>query len=63
MSKADTKPRNILRVLKEKNPENFSTLQTIFNMKATIKHDDMEGRSKMQQLMKVLSDEHYVTWD
>lgn len=62
MTVAGIKPRDILNALKRRNKENASTMKTIYNAKANLRTHEMEGRSAMQQLMKVLVEKHYVYW-
>ena len=62
MTLAGIKPRDIMNALKRRNKENASTMKTIYNAKADLRTYEMEGRSAMQQLMKVLVEKYYVYW-
>ncbi|KAI3834623.1 hypothetical protein MKW92_034629, partial [Papaver armeniacum] len=54
---AGARPRNILTSLKQDNKDNYCTIRTVYNAKAKLKEISNEGRSVMQQFMK-LSEEH-----
>ena len=54
------KPKEILRVLKQNDPTNASTIETIYNFKAKYRIGEMQGRSQMQHLLQILDERHYV---
>ncbi|KAI3873903.1 hypothetical protein MKW98_001552 [Papaver atlanticum] len=53
-------PQQVLTALKEKSKENYSTLRTIYNVKAKLRKSQVEGKPAMQQLMELLTQYHYV---
>ncbi|KAI3837427.1 hypothetical protein MKW92_002574, partial [Papaver armeniacum] len=57
---AGARPQNILTSLKQDNKDNYCTIRTVYNVKAKLKEISNEGRSVMQQFMK-LSEEHKYT--
>lgn len=54
------KPKEILRILKQNDPNNASTIDNIYNYKAKHRISEMQGRSKMQHLLKILDERKYV---
>ena len=60
MTVAGVKPRDILCELKERNKENKSTFRTMCIAKANMRTHTLDGRTAIQQLMKILVDKHYV---
>lgn len=59
---AEVKPKEILNAIKWRHKENASIARTIYNAKANMRTHVMEGRSAMQQLLKVLVNFYYVYW-
>ncbi|XP_026452053.1 uncharacterized protein LOC113352451 [Papaver somniferum] len=55
------KPALILSTLKRQNKKNVSTTRTIYNAKSKFRTKVMEGRTKMQKLLQLLDEHHYVT--
>ncbi|XP_026451376.1 uncharacterized protein LOC113351646 [Papaver somniferum] len=55
------KPALILSTLKRQNKKNVSTARTIYNAKSKFRTKVMEGRTKMQKLLQLLDEHHYVT--
>ncbi|KAI3946075.1 hypothetical protein MKX01_024831 [Papaver californicum] len=62
MTKAGNRPQMILCTLKEANPNSHCTMRTIYNARAKIKANWNEGRSSMQQFLK-LAEEHKYNVD
>ena len=60
LSLCGVKPKQILATLKQRDPDNLATMKTIYNVKAYLRLRDLEGRSIVQQLMKMLDEKHYV---
>ena len=56
------KPKDVLNGLKRHHEDNASMIKTSYNAKAKMRIHEMEGRSVMQQLMKVIVAQHYVYW-
>lgn len=63
MSKGGVKPKAVLNILKERDPTNTSTLQTLYNEKKKIQKEYMDDRTQMQQLMKLTAENGYVVAD
>lgn len=62
MISSGIKPKEVLTTLKQKSKGNKSTMRTIYNARAHLRLAEMEGRSEMQQVMKLLREYHYVEW-
>ncbi|XP_038699631.1 PKS-NRPS hybrid synthetase CHGG_01239-like [Tripterygium wilfordii] len=60
MSKNLVKPRNILYTLKNKDPDNVSTIKTIYNARQKFRTAEKAGKSQIQQLMSFLHQYEYV---
>ncbi|KAL7586977.1 hypothetical protein Lser_V15G40093 [Lactuca serriola] len=60
LSAKNVKPHDILSTLKEQNPENVSTLQTIYNAKTKIRKNEHEGMTQMQGLLSSLKKGGYI---
>ena len=60
MTICGVKPKEILRILKQNDPNNASTIDTIYNYKAKHRINEMQGRSKMQHLLTILDERQYV---
>lgn len=60
MAIVGVKPKNVLYELKACNKANTSTMRTIYNAKAKMGLHVMDGRSAMQQLMKIIVDNYHV---
>ncbi|KAI3996886.1 hypothetical protein MKX01_021162 [Papaver californicum] len=56
------RPQQVLKVLKERNKENQSTIRTIYNARAKLRMLEMEGKSVMQQILKLSTQFHYMEW-
>ncbi|RZC65214.1 hypothetical protein C5167_008904 [Papaver somniferum] len=56
------RPQQVLKVLKERNKENHSTIRTIYNARAKLRMLEMEGKSVMQQILKLSTQFHYMEW-
>src|SRR3954464_8607576 len=54
-------PRNILADLKRKKPDSVSNIKQVYNERHNLKVLNMGPRSKMQQLLKLLDDNKYVS--
>src|SRR4051812_14488292 len=54
-------PRNILADLKRKKPDSFSNIKQVYNERHNLKVLNMGPRSEMQQLLKLLGDNNYVS--
>src|SRR3954464_13395214 len=54
-------PRNILADLKRKKPDSISNIKQIYNERHNLKVLNMGPRSEMQQLLKLLGDNNYVS--
>ncbi|KAI3912373.1 hypothetical protein MKX01_038435 [Papaver californicum] len=63
MIRSGIKPKEVLTTLKKRSKgTNKSTMRTIYNARAHLRMTEMEGRSEMQQVMKLLEEYHYVEW-
>ncbi|KAI3947452.1 hypothetical protein MKW98_011442 [Papaver atlanticum] len=63
MIRSGIKPKEVLTTLKKRSRgTNKSTMRTIYNARAHLRMTEMEGRSEMQQVMKLLEEYHYVEW-
>ena len=62
LSISGVKPKDVLCGLKRRHEDNASTMKTIYNAKTKLRIHEMEGRTAMQQLLKVLVAKHYVYW-
>ncbi|KAI3961494.1 hypothetical protein MKX01_001230, partial [Papaver californicum] len=62
MTKSGLRPRQVLKTIKQTSEGNMSTMRTIYNARSRLRLADMERRSAMQQVMKLLSEHHYVEW-
>ncbi|KAI3856565.1 hypothetical protein MKX03_032429 [Papaver bracteatum] len=62
MTKSGLRPRQVLKTIKQTSEGNMSTMRTIYNARSRLRLGDMERRSAMQQVMKLLSEHHYVEW-
>ncbi|KAI3747658.1 hypothetical protein L6452_10224 [Arctium lappa] len=60
LSRKNVKPRDILSTLKEQNPNNVSTLRTIYNARRKFWATEHEGRTQMQVVMSFLQEEGYM---
>ncbi|XP_038701857.1 protein FAR1-RELATED SEQUENCE 4-like [Tripterygium wilfordii] len=60
MSKNLVKPRNILYTLKNRDPNNVSTIKTIYNACQKFRTTEKAGKSQIQQLMSFLHQYEYV---
>ncbi|XP_038693791.1 uncharacterized protein LOC119991519 [Tripterygium wilfordii] len=60
MSKNYVKPRNILNSLKNRDPDNASTIDTIYNARKKIRAAEKADRSEMQVLMSFLHESGYI---
>ncbi|XP_026422273.1 uncharacterized protein LOC113318345 [Papaver somniferum] len=56
------RPKQVLKALKERNKENHSTIRTIYNARAKLRVHEMEGKSVMQQIIKLSTQFHYLEW-
>ncbi|KAI3847457.1 hypothetical protein MKX03_001970 [Papaver bracteatum] len=56
------RPQQVLKVLKERNKENHSTIRTIYNARAKLRMLEMEGKSVMQQILKLSTQFRYMEW-
>src|SRR3954467_14475889 len=54
-------PRNILVDLKRKKPDSVSNIKQVYNERHNLKVLNMGPRSEMQQLLKLLGDNNYVS--
>src|SRR4051812_10937734 len=54
-------PRNILANLKRKKPDSVSNIKQVYNERHNLKVLKMGPRSEMQQLLKLLGDNQYVS--
>src|SRR3954470_6691307 len=54
-------PRNILTDLKRKKPDSVSNIKQVYNERHNLKVLKMGPRSEMQQLLKLLGDNKYVS--
>lgn len=59
MTISGVRPRNILSAIRIDNPENKSTIRTVYNAKVKIKQHNTEGRTVMQQFMKLAYSHSY----
>ncbi|XP_026443354.1 uncharacterized protein LOC113343346 [Papaver somniferum] len=57
------KPKSILNTIKEKYPDNVSTVRTIRNAKLRHGISESAGRTILQLLHAYLDQNHYVTWN
>ncbi|XP_038680255.1 protein FAR1-RELATED SEQUENCE 4-like [Tripterygium wilfordii] len=60
MSTNLVKARNILSTLKSKDPENVSTIKTIYNARQKYRVAEKVGKSQMRQLLHKLSEHEYI---
>ncbi|XP_038697717.1 uncharacterized protein LOC119995314 [Tripterygium wilfordii] len=60
MSTNLVKARTILSTLKSKDPENVSTIKTIYNARQKYRVAEKAGKSQMQQLLYNLSEHEYI---
>ncbi|KAI3882556.1 hypothetical protein MKW92_018314 [Papaver armeniacum] len=56
------RPKQVLKALKERNKENHSTIRTIYNARAKLRVHEMDGKSVMQQIIKLSTQFHYLEW-
>ncbi|KAI3833637.1 hypothetical protein MKX03_022415 [Papaver bracteatum] len=56
------RPKQVLKALKERNKENHSTIRTIYNARAKLRVHEMDGKSVMQQIIKLSTQFHYMEW-
>lgn len=54
-------PKNILVTLKFKRPENISNIKQVYNIRALNNKAFTGDKTKMQQLLKLLDDNNYVS--
>ena len=59
LTKSNSRPRDILDVLKERFPDNKSSMRTIYNARQKNRIIDHAGRSQMQYLMGKLREHSY----
>ncbi|MCL7028637.1 hypothetical protein MKW94_006152 [Papaver nudicaule] len=60
LTNTGVQPQQVLEALKEKSKDNYSTLRTIYNVKAKLRKSQVEGKPAMQQVMELLTQYHYV---
>ena len=60
LSSKNAKPRDILSTLKEQNPDNVSTLRTIYNARRKFWATEHKGRTQIQVVMSFLQEEGYM---
>ncbi|KAJ9552999.1 hypothetical protein OSB04_017044 [Centaurea solstitialis] len=60
LSRKNVKPRDILSTLKEQNPDNVSTLRTIYNARRRFWATEHKGRTQMQVVMSFFQEEGYM---
>ncbi|KAK8930957.1 hypothetical protein KSP39_PZI016357 [Platanthera zijinensis] len=63
MFNAGVKPRKILSALKKRNPENTTTIRTIYNEKAKLYRNQLDGGTPIQYLFKCISDSGYISFN
>lgn len=62
LSLAGAKPKDIICGLKRRHQDNASMMKTIYNAKSKIRIHEIEGRTTIQQLLKILVEKHYTYW-
>ena len=60
MTVCRVKLREILSVLKQQEPLNTLTIETIYNFKAKHRIMEEEGRTQMHQFLRVLDQQKYI---
>ncbi|KAL4559413.1 hypothetical protein LXL04_031551 [Taraxacum kok-saghyz] len=60
LTRLNVKPHDILTTLKEQNPENVSTLKTIYNARDKIKMNEKAGKTDIQLLLSFLEEGGYT---
>lgn len=63
MTVSGVKPRDVLTTIKRHNDTNLSTMRTIYNAKAKMRLGDVEGRTAMHHLTKLITEKQYVHWE
>lgn len=61
-SQSSMRPNNILTMLKKKDKKNVSTQTHVHNAIVKFKAQEREGRSPLQQFMKLLDDNQYIVF-
>ncbi|XP_038713376.1 uncharacterized protein LOC120007242 [Tripterygium wilfordii] len=61
LSRSGVKAREILNHLKLKDPTNASTIKTLYNARNALRLSETAGKSHMQHLFKLLTENGYVT--
>ncbi|KAG5528194.1 hypothetical protein RHGRI_028960 [Rhododendron griersonianum] len=62
LSIALVKPREILTHLKVQDPENVTSIKTVYNVRQKYRVIEKAGKSQMQHLLDRLEKYHYVHW-
>ncbi|XP_058198378.1 PKS-NRPS hybrid synthetase cheA-like [Rhododendron vialii] len=62
LSVALVKPREILTHLKVQDPENVTSIKTVYNVRQKYRVIEKAGKSQMQHLLDRLEKYHYVHW-
>lgn len=62
MTMSGVKPKEVLTVIKERDPNNSSKLKHIYNARAKLRSVEKNGKSQMQQLIPLLDENDYVQW-
>jgi alpha-glucosidase len=60
MTKNDVKPQKIMLTVKDRNPGNLSTINTIYNKRKKYRRSVKGPRTEMQHLMNLLVNDNYV---
>ncbi|XP_038707293.1 PKS-NRPS hybrid synthetase CHGG_01239-like [Tripterygium wilfordii] len=60
LSTKNVKPRDILTSLKKQNPDNVSTIKTVYNARHTFQTAEKAGKTHMQVVMSFLQREGYI---
>ena len=60
LSTKNVKPRDILTSLKKKNPDNMSTIETIYNARKKFRIAEKASKTQMQVVMSFLQREGYI---
>lgn len=60
LSENGVKPRHILTTIKKQNPENVSTLKTIYNKRQQFRMEEKDGKTQMQVVLSFLEENGYV---
>ncbi|XP_026395487.1 uncharacterized protein LOC113290157 isoform X2 [Papaver somniferum] len=62
LTASGARPRQVLQALKEKNKDCLVSARTIYNKRSSIKRQEAEKMSVMEQVVKLSTQYHYMVW-